>query len=78
MEYTKATRLAYDIADALNDRDATSLYISYARKYPESFLKKTLQKVLSIPDNKIRKTRGALFTYLVQQHGQRSLYDSGN
>jgi hypothetical protein len=33
----------------------------------EAFLRKILQRVLSVPQEQIRKTRGALFTYLVGQ-----------
>jgi len=62
-------KLAYEIANTLNDREAIAIYISFTKKYQEDFLKKILLRVMSIPDNKIRRTRGALFTYLVHQHG---------
>ena len=61
-------RLANEIAETLQDRDALPLYLSYTRKYQESFLRRILLKVMSIEATKIRKTRGALFTYLVSQH----------
>jgi hypothetical protein len=60
-------KLANEIADTLNDRDALPLYLIYARKYQETFLRKILAKVMSIPESKIRRTRGALFTFLVNQ-----------
>ena len=65
--HTKEERLAREIADALNDMDALPLYTSFAQKYSESHLRRILQKVLSIPEAQIRKTRGALFTYLIGQ-----------
>lgn len=65
-EYT----LAMEIASALNDADSFSLYYAYTRKYDENTLRRILNRVLSIPEDKIRKTRGALFTYLVNQHGK--------
>lgn len=60
-------KLANEIAETLNDRDALPLYLMFARKYQEAFLRKVLAKVMSIPESKIRKTRGALFTFLVNQ-----------
>ncbi len=61
-------RLANEIADRLNDRGSLHLFLGFSRKYREDHLRKILEKVMSIPDRQIRKTRGALFTYLVAQH----------
>ena len=67
---TKEERLAREIADALNDPDAVALYTAYAEKYTEAHLRRVLQRVLSVPQDQIRKTRGALFTFLInQQYG---------
>ena len=68
MATTKETKLAREIADALQDNDSLAVHIGFCEKYSEAFLRKTLQKVLSIPEDQIRKTRGALFTYLVNQN----------
>lgn len=66
-------KLANELADTLQDWDALPYYLQCARKYQESFLRKILAKVMSIPESKIKKTRGALFTYLVnQQHNNGS------
>lgn len=62
-------KLALELSESLNDREAILIYQSFTRRYTESFLRKILQKVLAIPEEKIRKSRGALFTYLVKQHG---------
>ncbi len=69
MATSKEEKLAREIADALDDNDSLTVHISFAEKYSEGFLRKTLQRVLSIPEAQIRKTRGALFTYLVTQNG---------
>ena len=66
---TKEQKLAREIADALNDMEAISIYEGFALKYKEEFLRRILQRVLSIPQDQIRKTRGALFTYLIKQNG---------
>jgi len=60
-------RLANEIAETLNDRDALPFYLGLTKKYQEDFLRKIMAKVMSIPEANIRKTRGALFTYLVSQ-----------
>jgi hypothetical protein len=75
---THENKLALELADALNDMDSLQAYIGFTQKYSESFLRKVLAKVLSIPESKIRKSRGALFTYLVKQHAQNSSYNSRN
>lgn len=76
MATTKETKLAREIADALGDNDSLAVHTAFCEKYSEAFLRKTLQKVLSIPEDQIRKTRGALFTYLVNQnHGKGTTRD---
>ena len=62
-------KLANEIAETLKDRDSIALFLTYARKYKESFLRNILAKVMAIDEAKIRKSRGALFTFLVNQHG---------
>ena len=62
--------LALEIAEALNDMDSLQLFLSFTERYPEEYLRKILDKVLAIPQDRIKKTRGALFTFLVKQHEQ--------
>ena len=66
---TKEDLLALDIASGLHDLENLALYLSYCKKFPEPLIRKTLGKVKEIPDKKIRKSRGALFNYLIQKHG---------
>lgn len=63
-------RLANEIAETLKDRDALPLFLTYTRKYQESHLRRILAKVMSMPEESIRKSRGALFTFLINQHGK--------
>jgi len=67
---TQQEKLARELADTLNDHDSLKFYLDCAEKYTEDFLRKKLQKVLSIPDDQIRKSRGALFTYLIRNHAR--------
>jgi hypothetical protein len=60
-------RLANEIAETLKDKEALPYYLTLTKKYHESFLRQTLAKVMSIDETQIRKTRGALFTYLINQ-----------
>ncbi len=65
-------QLASDLAKALDDPAGLRLYLSYAGRYPESFLRKILGVVRRIPDERIKKSRGALFNHLVQRYGQKA------
>ncbi len=60
--------LANELAETLKDREALQFYLTLTRKYQENHLRQILAKVMSIDEQKIRKTRGALFTFLVNQH----------
>lgn len=62
-------KLANEIADTLNDKEALQLYLQFTRKYKEAFLRKILARVMSIPENKIRRSRGALYTFLITKQG---------
>jgi coenzyme F420-reducing hydrogenase beta subunit len=68
-------RLAQQIAEELDDETSFTLYLSFTQKYSHEFLEKLLERVLSVPEEKIKKTKGALFTHLVMQHGRT---DSGD
>lgn len=70
------TQLAYELAEALNDQEAIQMYLAYTQRFPEDLLREILTKVLAVPDYKIRKTRGALFNYLIQQHAGKANYYS--
>lgn len=67
-------RLAHEIAATLKDEDSISMHLQYARRYQEEYLRKTLAKVMSIDERKIKRSRAALYTFLITQgdsHGTR-------
>jgi len=68
LHHAKEKALALELAEALNDTEALSYYLGAVKKYPETLLREILIKVISIPPDKIKKTRGALFNYLLQQY----------
>jgi hypothetical protein len=60
-------KLANEIADTLEDRDSITMHLLYVRKYKEEFLRRILNKVMALPENKIRRSRAALYTFLINQ-----------
>ncbi|MFA5393972.1 MAG: hypothetical protein WC081_06195 [Candidatus Ratteibacteria bacterium] len=65
--FTKNELLAMEISNGLNDKESLRAYLSLCRKYPEPFLRKVYKEVKELPIEKIKKSRGALFTYLIQK-----------
>ena len=65
---TKEEILAGDLAEGLNDKENLRFYLWASRKYPEGLLRKTYSHVKQIPEKKIRKSKGALFNYLIQKY----------
>ncbi len=67
--------LALAICQAFKDEDNRPLYLSYVSKYSKAIIQKAFKATIKLPAKKIKKTRGALFTYLVkfyakEQHNQ--------
>jgi len=60
--------LANDLSEALDDQSHYALYLSYAKEYPEPFLRRVLVETRMTPDKKIRKSRAALFKYLLYHY----------
>lgn len=67
--------IAEELAFSLNDRESFQLYKSYAQTYPESLLRKILAEVLAVPIERIKKSRGALFTYLLKKYAHSKQYN---
>ena len=72
MKDAKKMALAYEIADALNDRKSIDQHIGYAHRFSEEFLREQLEYVLSKPAGEIEKSRAAYFVYLVKRGGYKS------
>ncbi len=65
MKNTDREQFAYLLATTMNDKEAISFYRQVVNTYDESFIRKILNRVMSIPEHKIKKSRGALFTHLI-------------
>ena len=68
MTQTEEKQFACELAKALDDIEAIQIYSYYVQQFPENVLRKTLLKVLSLPECKTRNIKGALFNYLIQQY----------
>ena len=67
-QYTQQEiKLAREIAEALQDVGSLPYNLKQVRKYQEEFLRKKLTHVLSIPEDQIKKSRAALYVYLITQ-----------
>ena len=62
--------LARELSMGLEDMINLKFYQSITKKYPERVLKDIYDHVRQIPQCQIKKSKGALFNYLLQQHGQ--------
>lgn len=58
-------KLAHEIAKALNDQPSLTFYLACTKKYSHRVLRDVLVHVLALPPEDIRKSRGALFNYIV-------------
>ena len=63
--------LAQELAERLDDPQGLALYLKVARRYTESSIRQILGRVMEVPDERIRTSRGALFNWLIHRHGTR-------
>ena len=69
-------KLANEIAETLGDKDSIPMHLQYVRKYKEEFLQRILNKVMALPQEKIKKSRAALYTFLINYNSRHN--DSGH
>ena len=71
LRYMLSTReglLARDLSEGLNDAKSIRFYFSMALEHSEQFLREIYRKVMETPQHKIKKSRGALFVFLVKKY----------
>ncbi len=68
---TKEELLALDIAKTVGDAQNPRKYLHYVRRYAEPLLRQVLSQVRQTPEEKIKKSRVALFIYLVNHYAKR-------
>ena len=67
--------IAKNLAEGLNDMKNIRYYYSLTYEYSERYLKEIYQKVMETPEHKIKKSRGALFAYLVKRYAHFDTFD---
>jgi len=69
---TREELLALDMAQTLNDLKSLPLYLKYAKSIPESRIRETLSWVKQVPDENIKRSRAALFNFIIKKHAKRA------
>lgn len=60
------------IAKSFGDEDNIAFYIHAFGSYPEKVIRKAFQQVNTMPARKIKRSRGALFNYLLKKFNEES------
>lgn len=70
MPQTKSTKedLAHKIAKSFKEEKEIKLYLYMTKHYKETAIHKAYEDTMKVPDDKIKKTRSALFFYLVKKY----------
>lgn len=70
---SKRGHLARMMAQAFNDSERVNLYLSYCKKYPLSLVFRAFAEAKAVPGNQVRKSRAAIFFYLIKKydHGRK-------
>lgn len=75
---TREELLALDLAQGLGDRQNLLVYLSYARRHSESFLRQLLGQVREVREENLKKGRAAYFHYLLKKRAEDSIQDIGH
>lgn len=67
-----ADELARSIAEEFGDLDNLPTYQMLCRKYSEEIIRKACKHTLSVPPDKVKRSRLALFIYLVKKYARYS------
>ena len=69
---TKSEYLAQMIAEAFNDQDKLSMYLVYCKKYPSHIIERAYADARAVPAEQIKKSRAAIFFFLVKTYAHQS------
>lgn len=65
-ESANKLELATYLARELGDEENLACYVALTSRYSRDYLEDTLAQVKSVPEEQIRKSRGALYVYLLK------------
>lgn len=74
----KEASLARQIAETFQDLHCLRSYIVCCQKYPQSAVRKAYQDARSFPEARIKKSRAALFFYLVKHYAHQAPDNPGD
>lgn len=60
--------LALEVASALKDDSHLLLYRTYCQRFDAQIIRRALDAAIETPDDKIKKSRAALFIFLLKQY----------
>jgi hypothetical protein len=63
-----AIQLAEVIAEEFADTENLAIYVRLCRSYPPEVIKRAHHAALSVPSEKVKRSRLALFTFLVKKY----------
>lgn len=67
--------LAYEIAEAFDDLGNLARYENLIESYPEPLVRRAFREARLVPRGRVRKSRGALFTYLLKTYANNANLD---
>lgn len=65
-----AEELAIAVATELNDTDNLLTYQQYCLRFPEEVIKRALNAALTVPPERVKRSRLALFIYLLKKYAR--------
>ena len=75
---TKREHLAFMIADAFNDLGQIKLYVTYCKKHPLVIIHRAFAEAKAYPEARIKKSRAAIFFYLLKTYAHQSNENSSD
>jgi hypothetical protein len=75
---TKREHLAFMIADAFNDLGQIKLYVTYCKKHPLAIIHRAFAEAKAYPEERIKKSRAAIFFYLLKTYAHKSYENTGD
>lgn len=65
---TKRAVFAQSIAETFNDIEHTKRYLDCCKKYSLAVVYRAFAEAKAVPDNRVRKSRQAIFFYLIKRY----------
>lgn len=69
---TKQEYMTQLIARTFNDEGKLQLYRTYCKKYSLNLIERAFAEARSYPTDRIKKSRAAIFFYLIKQYAHKS------